>query len=69
VKTTPERVWWHGWDGCGAEVASDAMPGPCAKCGVETPYWEELGWRVGYGSSTYSWYSTYDHAMKDRRVK
>lgn len=64
--TRPARVWWHA--PCGAEEASEAKPTVC-RCGADDPVWEPLGWRVGYNGATYSYYSTLEGAMRDKRVK
>lgn len=29
----------------------------------------DMGWRVGESSTNYSWYSTYERAITDRRCK
>jgi len=52
---------------CGAEEARDTRPTTC-RCGAEDPVFEELGWRVGFNGATYSYYSTLEGALKDKRV-
>ena len=60
----PEPVWWCCLDG--AEVVRDDRP-HCPK--NEQHRMVSIGWRVGYNSATYSWYSTPTAAMTDKRCK
>ncbi len=62
----PEHVWWCTW-GCGKEVASPDRPKVCPNCGAEKVM-DELGYRVGYNGPTYAYYSTWESAMRDKRV-
>lgn len=62
----PIKAWQHTL--CGNVLEQDERPTQCGKCD-ESPYFDDLGWRVGFGKGTDSWYSTYESALKDKRVK
>lgn len=59
----PQKIWWCAMCG-GPEVVADERPA-CDSC---TKLMADMGWRVGYGSSTYAYYSTRDFALRDKRV-
>lgn len=60
----PEPVWWCWLDG--AEATGTERP----RCPRNSEHvLVSLGWRVGYNSATYSWYSTAEHALTDKRCK
>lgn len=63
-RLAPEKCYWC--PSCGAEgVEPTCDP---ARHGGEERARADLGWRVGNGRHDYSYYSTYESAMKDRRV-
>jgi hypothetical protein len=65
VRLQPEHAWWHY--PCNWEVISELRPTEC-RCGIAEPHFEDMGWRVGYNSPTYSYYSTEAAAWKDKRL-
>lgn len=65
AKANVEHAWWHPW--CGVEVAGAEPPAACPRC-QEPVSWADLGWRVGYNTQTYSYYSTLESAQKDKRA-
>jgi len=58
----PVHVWACAVDG--KEVVSDGLPEPCEAHNVG---WVDIGWRVGEHSGAYSWYSTLETALRDKR--
>lgn len=60
----PTHVWACAVNG--EEVTGADMPPPCPAHNVG---WLDMGWRVGHTTTNYSWYSTLESAMKDRRCK
>lgn len=71
-KLAPKQIWWHSPFGCGVVIEQAERPSvcTCAK-GVPIPpsAFEDLGYRVGYNAQTYSLYSSYDGALRDKRCK
>ena len=61
---TPERVFWCNT--CGLEGTDQLCPGP--KFHVNRVR-DDVGWRVGHHRGDFSYYSTLESAMRDRRVK
>ncbi len=61
-KLEPVHFWACVVDG--KEVASATSPDPCSE---HNAGWYDMGYRVGEGAANYSWYSTLEQALKDRR--
>lgn len=67
MKLKPQHVWWHA-DCGGPYVVQDERPYGCTLCGSPRAY-ADMGYRVGQHEGNYSWYSTLESALRDKRTR